>query len=61
MTFIEGPGYKPPLEDILVIDRGKLVWQGKADVPGMRKYENPYFLAAGDDAILGRLHRTVAA
>jgi 3'(2'),5'-bisphosphate nucleotidase len=45
---------------VVTLDGAPLLY-GKANVPGMRKYENPYFLAAGDDDILGRLKRTRAA
>jgi len=34
---------------------------GKTGVPGMREFENPYFLAAGDSGLLGRLDVTQAA
>ena len=32
---------------------GKTLIYGKADVPGMRPFENPYFLASGDAELIG--------
>ena len=40
---------------------GEALCYGKTGVPGMREFENPHFLAAGDPAILARLALTRAA
>jgi len=45
---------------VVTLDGAPLSY-GKTGVAGMREFENPYFLAAGDPAIIARLDLTKAA
>ncbi|MBA3518179.1 MAG: 3'(2'),5'-bisphosphate nucleotidase CysQ [Rhizobiales bacterium] len=45
---------------VVTLDGTPLIY-GKTGVPGMREFENPYFLAAGDSILLKRFGPTKAA
>jgi 3'(2'),5'-bisphosphate nucleotidase len=45
---------------VVTLDGAPLLY-GKSGVPGMREFENPHFLAAGDAALLARVKLTKAA